>query len=89
VLVIQTNELLHTGLPVDTVNCLMSSGEQLSSHHQVGSCAKAAHSDELMAFLASFIATSCRKLYDPSTIDTFLVAPKASLFDVLELATPK
>jgi cyanophycin synthetase len=56
VLVIQTDELLQTGLPVDALTCFISTGEQLAPHRQDSPCTKAAD-DAVMAFLACFSIT--------------------------------
>lgn len=51
VLVIQTDELLYTGLPVDAVMGVVCSGEPLASHHQVGALASAEQYAEVLATL--------------------------------------
>lgn len=54
-LVIQTDELLHNGLPVDAVTCLTSTDEALTSYYQA-TADQGARSDAVLAFLRRLCA---------------------------------
>jgi len=51
VLVIQTDELLHSGFPVDAISRIWNSGEPLASSYQDGLRAKTVDKDQIMALL--------------------------------------
>ncbi|MBU1332166.1 MAG: hypothetical protein KJ884_08060 [Gammaproteobacteria bacterium] len=59
VLLVQTDELLHSGLPVDALNDLVHSGECLLSTTQNGQSAAPSCTDKVMAFLAGYASIGC------------------------------
>jgi cyanophycin synthetase len=65
VLVVQTDELLYSGLPVDALDRLMSSGEPLLAGSQNDSTARAVTPDEVVAFLQSLARGSEATGIDP------------------------
>ena len=54
VLVIQTDELLHLGLPVYTLTRVVTSGEPLALYDYAGKAAPAVDADQMMVFLKRF-----------------------------------
>jgi cyanophycin synthetase len=58
VLVVQTDEVLDYGLPVDRVNRLMTSGEPLATWNQVESTDETVRIDEVLAFLSNLCGES-------------------------------
>jgi hypothetical protein len=58
--VVQTDELLYSGLPVDALDRLMSSGEPLLACSPNDSTARAVPPDEVVAFLQSLAGGSER-----------------------------
>jgi cyanophycin synthetase len=54
VIVIQTDELLHLGLPVDILTRVVTSGEPLALYDDVEKAAPAVNADQMMVFLKRF-----------------------------------
>ena len=58
VLLVQTDEVLHNGLPVDALTGVVCSGEPLAAHHQHGGSVSAEQYEQVLATLQRLVTPS-------------------------------